>query len=60
MRHVVLGRDKLIDDILLIWSDVRHVEVELEYSLSKILNEGSDQHLYNKFVSLYLINLLEA
>ena len=52
MRHVVLGRDELIDDILLVWSDVRHVEVELEYSLSKILNEGSDQHLYKNFVSL--------
>lgn len=60
MRHVVLGRDELIDDILLVWSDVRHVEVELEYSLSKILNEGSDQHLHKNFVSLYLINLFEA
>ena len=60
MRHVVLGRDELIDDILLVWSDVRHVEMELEYSLSKILNEGSDQHLYTNFVSLYLINLFEA
>ena len=60
MRHIVLGRDELIDDILLVWSDVRHVEVEFEYSLSKILNEGSDQHLYKIFVSLYLMILLEA
>ena len=60
MRHVVLGRDELIDDILLVWSDVRHVEVELEYSLSKILNEGSDQQRYKNFVSLDLINLFEA